>query len=487
MSEPRRIQVYREISDEEHTAYLAEENEREVRRRGRRGLKLYGLSRHADTEWWAIIDALVDHGAIEEADRHQARISEKVKDFACPYCGSDSGYMLRGRYCKYSDGRVITCGRRCKMGDVLVELGVRVVDNPWDLTSVPGTLPRNEERRETGPERQDDQGNEQRSPYPFKVIDWKELWQQEPGEKWILQPLVSTGRGVAIWSKPKVGKSLLMLEIAVGISTGERTLGVVPDRAHRVLYVDHENDPRGDIRTRLEDMAYGPGDLENLKYLSFPAMDPLDTPLGAAQILDAAEHYDCDVVVVDTVSRAVGGKENENDTWLALYRLTGVALKKAGIAFIRLDHPGKDEEKGMRGASAKYGDVDAVWKLTKEAATTYKLTCTDKRFQIAETELVLTRQANPLRHKVEGGGWAVAADARYNDLFEQLSRLGVAQNVGRVTAAKVLRADGVQVRDRDLEKVIRHRKSCANWAGAGVDHTRCIDLFGAAWRSDDES
>ena len=32
---------------------------------------------------------------------------------------------------------------------------------------------------------------------------------------------------------------------------------------------------------------------------------------------------------------------------------------------VRLDHTGKDQTKGQRGGSAKYGDVDAVWKLTE--------------------------------------------------------------------------------------------------------------------------
>ena len=45
-----------------------------------------------------------------------------------------------------------------------------------------------------------------------------------------------------------------MLEIAVGIARGTEVLGVTPDRPRNVLYVDFENDPRGDIRSRLEAM-----------------------------------------------------------------------------------------------------------------------------------------------------------------------------------------------------------------------------------------
>src|SRR6185369_5973575 len=138
-----------------------------------------------------------------------------------------------------------------------------------------------------------------------------------------------------------------------------------PDRARRVLYVDFENDPKGDLRPRLEDMGFGPDDLDNLAYLSFPPLGPLDTAVGAAELVAIVEAQGAEVVVIDTVSRAIRGEENENDTWLNFYRHTGKALKARGVAMLRLDHTGKDETKGQRGGSAKSGDVDMVWRMSK--------------------------------------------------------------------------------------------------------------------------
>lgn len=307
----------------------------------------------------------------------------------------------------------------------------------------------------------------------FPRLDWHELWGTDPGEDWILEPLIAARRGVALFSPAKVGKSLLALEIAVGISKGIRTLGAMPDRAHRVLYIDHENDPLSDVRSRLEDMNYGPDDLGNLHYLSYPTMAPLDTVRGAQEIVAVAQAYDCDIVIVDTISRAVAGEENDNDTWLRLYRLTGLALKQAGIAMLRLDHTGKDEERGMRGGSAKYGDLDAVWKLTKVAEDTYKLMLTDKRFRIAEDELVLTRTIDPLGHKVEGRGWMVAADRRFNELFDHLAKLNVPAKAGRNIARAALKAAGIKATNSELENVLRHRKTCPNWGTLTFDHRTC--------------
>ncbi|MFD7157939.1 AAA family ATPase [Kribbella sp. NPDC059898] len=255
-------------------------------------------------------------------------------------------------------------------------------------------------------------------------LDWHELWADDSQEEWIVEPILPARRHVAMYSAPKVGKSLLMLELAVAIARGEPVLGTKIDRPRRVLYLDYENDPRADVRTRLVAMGRGPDDLEYLDYLSFPQLGGLDTGPGAALLLAACNEYGTEVVVIDTVSRAVAGEENENDTWLGLYRRTGLALKQAGIACIRLDHTGKDPTKGMRGGSAKYGDVDAVWSMTTVSDTTFRLECTANRMPITEKVLVVRREMLPhLRHEVEGGGVLAVATARKHQLIEQLNEL----------------------------------------------------------------
>jgi len=174
------------------------------------------------------------------------------------------------------------------------------------------------------------------------LLDWYELWDAEDDEEWIVWPIIPARRLVALYSPPKVGKSLFMLELAAAIAAGRPVLGAPADRPRRVLYLDFENDPRGDIRPRLEAMGYEPEDLEGLAYLSFPSLAALDTERGGLELLAAATVYKAELVVIDTVSRAVAGEENENDTWLRFYRSTGVRLKAAGVACVRLDHSGKD-------------------------------------------------------------------------------------------------------------------------------------------------
>ena len=252
------------------------------------------------------------------------------------------------------------------------------------------------------------------------AVDWHALWADEAEEDWIVEPLLPARRLIALYSAPKVGKSLLMLEIAAAIATGREILGTIP-APRRILYVDFENDPRADIRERLRNMGYGPHDLDNLTLLSFPTLASLDSEKGSQELMSAIEVYGAEVVVIDTVSRSIAGDENENDTWLDFYRHTGLKLKQAGVALIRLDHSGKDETKGQRGGSAKSGDVDAVWRMSRASDDLYDLTCEANRLPIHERQLTIRRLEEPLRHEVVGNGWR----AKKDDLMAQLSEAGL--------------------------------------------------------------
>lgn len=290
------------------------------------------------------------------------------------------------------------------------------------------------------------------------IIDWHELWTREDDEEWILEPLLPARRLIALYSAPKVGKSLLMLELAVAIARGTSALGVTPDRPRRVLYVDFENDPQADIRERLIAMGHGPDDLDNLCYLSFPSLATLDSANGGLELMAAAETYGCEVVVVDTVSRAIAGEENENDTWLAFYRHTGKALKAAGVSLVRLDHSGKDQDKGQRGGSAKSGDVDAVWRLKAVTDDTFQLDCEANRMPVAERSLVLHRHQFPLRHDVDPTGRVAAWNAKVEAVIGALDAAGADKETGSTKAREIVRAAGLKARNEVIAEALRKRR-----------------------------
>ncbi|WP_406714745.1 AAA family ATPase [Trueperella pyogenes] len=290
----------------------------------------------------------------------------------------------------------------------------------------------------------------------FPLVDLPAIWDTEDDTEWLLYPLLPARRASVIYSAPKVGKSLLALEIAAALATGRNVLNTTPDQPLRVLYVDYENDPRGDTVERLKAMGYHADELEKLMILSYPVLAGLDTRQGAATFIDIVNTYEPTLVILDTMSRAIDGEENENDTYLNFYRNVQLPLKKAGIALLRLDHTGKDETKGQRGGSAKSGDVDMIWHYQKVSDTTFRLQLDANRLPVQEQVLMLRRETGPLRHRVVGADQA--RQDRIDEINQLLDQAGHDNHVGRPTARDELKAAGKPVRNDLLEDALRQRK-----------------------------
>src|SRR5690606_15764854 len=96
-------------------------------------------------------------------------------------------------------------------------------------------------------------------------------------------------------------------------------------------------------------------------------------------------------------------------------------LKGMGISVIRLDHSGKDLEKGQRGSSAKNADVDAVWQVVKTTETQLYLKREMSRQSHGVPLIELRRRADPLRHEVlAGAGGLPPKVAQIVEVLDQL-------------------------------------------------------------------
>lgn len=196
-------------------------------------------------------------------------------------------------------------------------------------------------------------------------IHWPEFWRQEEDleARWLSEPIIAAERAHALYAGAKTGKSLLLLQVAAALATGRPFLD---KRAHDpvgVLYADYEMTEE-DLRQRLVQFGYGADDdLDPLNYYLLGAGQALDTVDGGLALMETAHDAGVKLVIIDTTARAVAGGENDADTLRAFYRCSGVGLKRLGIAWVRVDHSGKDAAKGQRGTSAKNDDVDVVWRL----------------------------------------------------------------------------------------------------------------------------
>jgi hypothetical protein len=249
------------------------------------------------------------------------------------------------------------------------------------------------------------------------LINWEELFNDNSEERWFVPDLLCEGRGHGLPASAGIGKSLLCLDMAAGLASGKSVLGYPAQDPIRVLYLDHENTPKGDIKPRLLAMGYEPNELSNLSYLSFPNIPALNTRLGGKTLIQYLEHFTPDLVFIDTFSRFVEGDENGAAVAHNFYQFVGRELKKRNIAYLRIDHVGKDASKGSRGSSAKVDDLDLIWVMSKTKKSDEFLLKNEKaRVPVGAAKYIIKRKTSPLCHKIQGGiEWAdlIAAHIKF--------------------------------------------------------------------------
>ncbi len=224
-------------------------------------------------------------------------------------------------------------------------------------------------------------------------LDWDELFAEDFSQiDWLPGRFMEAGQQVAVVGDGKVGKTLLLFDMLVRCVSGKPFLGYAYHRPLKVLYFDRENGRR-DIATRMKSLGASVADLrENFDYRMFPGLDPLDTnQLAVLDFLRIVDEVKPDIVIIDTVSRFITGNENEANTWLAFYRNIHAPLKHRGVACIRLDHFGKDTDRGSRGNSAKSQDVDHVWELHRTADPKHQPQGSNNEIEMITTSLRLKR------------------------------------------------------------------------------------------------
>jgi hypothetical protein len=294
-----------------------------------------------------------------------------------------------------------------------------------------------------------------------QIVDWGEFWSQDSDEEqWMAEPVIALGRAHAIYAPGGTGKSLFSLWLAAALATGRQGLDGEPLTRRRVLYLDYEM-THADVLERLRSMGYDEScDLSWLSYAILPTLPPADAPEGGKAIARMAQLVDAEMVVLDTFSRAVSGDENDADTVRSFYRWTLLHLKSDGRTFVRIDHAGKDVEKGQRGSSAKNDDVDVVWQMVK-ADGGFKLTAKKARMGWVSPTIALQQFDTPSLHYKAVGFVAPAGTDR---IVADLDDLGVPCDATTRAAAQTLKSAGRGAR-MELVRAAQKRRGVVTLEG----------------------
>jgi hypothetical protein len=291
----------------------------------------------------------------------------------------------------------------------------------------------------------------------FNLIDWNTAWDAEDKPCWFVEPFIAEGRGHVVYAQAKEGKSFFVLSVAAGIATGRQTLDQPAGEPRSVLYLDYEM-TMVDVTDRLIDFGYGPeGDLTNLHYALLPTVPPLDTESGGRRLLAVAQHVGAELVIVDTTSRAVAGEENSADTFQDLYRYTGTLLKREGIAYLRIDHAGKEADRGQRGSSAKNDDVDLIWQY-KSTDSGAKLAGIHRPGWVPHSFAVRRIDDNErIEFEIDRSDQDYLPGTKERAAL--LDSLDIPRDWGRDKVRAVLKTDGHSITNAILSSAIRYRKA----------------------------
>lgn len=251
-----------------------------------------------------------------------------------------------------------------------------------------------------------------------------------PDPIWAVPGLLPVGL-VVLAGRPKLGKSWLALSIAVAVGCGGQVLGRQVEKG-RVLYLALEDNPRR-LQDRLRKQKAGAGAAIDFRFEWAPL-----TRQGTADLLQAINESGYSLVVIDTVSRALGKADqlDQADMNVTFGSLQRLAMDKE-ICLLLVDHHRKsaggagDVIDDVMGATSKAGVADAALGLYRErgqATATLKVSGRD----VDDQELALRWDVQLFCWQVAGTAAGVKAVSVQTDILMSLKELG-----GKATVTKV--------------------------------------------------
>ena len=266
---------------------------------------------------------------------------------------------------------------------------------------------------------------------PLQLVDWKQVAEGGKVVGWVVPNVIERGRMTTIQAQAGSGKSLISYGLVLDYAQGRNVLGGDHPTGEpmNVLYIDYEMSDY-DLNNRTESFGYDTAkmgeEVPTLKYALYPQLAPLNTREGGEQLVEACRKWEIDLLVIDTMTRAIsGGGENEDQPWRDAFRYAWTPIKALGITILRLDHLGKDTSAGGRGSSAKRDEADMIWTVTQVSSTEFRFKIDKKR--------------TPVEHEQ----FSVKLDT-------QGARLSFTSSVGDIT---MTRADFDIVRELDAANV----------------------------------
>jgi hypothetical protein len=185
---------------------------------------------------------------------------------------------------------------------------------------------------------------------------------QSEGLQWVIPELLPCGETVILSACPKAGKSLLAVDLAFCVATGEEKFLGQNIKVGKVLLVSVD-ESLNSTRSKLLKRGFRLQDNDNIKVL--PQWDITQT----AKLETFLEDYRPDVVIIDSLKRICKGSavsENSAEFSDNIYALKEL-FTRYDAAGVLIHHSNKNADAlgvdRLRGSSAIAGSVWGVWQV----------------------------------------------------------------------------------------------------------------------------
>jgi hypothetical protein len=288
------------------------------------------------------------------------------------------------------------------------------------------------------------------------VLSLAQLLAEQPAAPppgWIEPGLLPPQGILFIGGEPKVGKSLLVANLALALAAGQDRAGFTVPAARRVLICQFEL-PIEQFVSRLATMrrSLGAAADQNLLVDTRAAGHLLSAPQGLNHFLVAAREASAEVIVLDPLYSTHDQDENDTRSMAALCQSL-LRLRDASKAALIVVHHvrksiGRDEiGRAFRGSSALHAVGDSYLLLARPSAN---LTAVELRFQFRYAAPLASRLLQLEPHSL----WFSAAGT-------PPSHARPRRKVEPEDVAQALTDMGKQARHNQLREEIMQRTDCS--------------------------
>lgn len=205
-----------------------------------------------------------------------------------------------------------------------------------------------------------------------------DIWSLDLEEdKWIIDELIEDIEDTQLLllsGREKAGKSWICLQMIVGLASGVDVMGRSVGKKHKVLLYSPELSCRT-MRRRLEYylQVHDVRDevIENIKIIDSNGCIDISEENDLGELVNHAEEFGADVVVIDPLIKVISGDENDN---IAMARILGNLRAAFANTLVVLIHHNNKAGTGYRGASAIGGEVDYLFNCESVESSAHKET-----------------------------------------------------------------------------------------------------------------